>query len=46
MFLVLICVRGKVDRKEECRNKEIEKGKQKLKVSGKNSKENMGKEDK
>jgi hypothetical protein len=29
--------------KEECRNKEIDKGKQELKISGEDSKENMGK---
>ena len=49
MFLVLVCVSGRVNRKkgeEESRNKEIEKGKQKLKVSEEDSEENVGKEDK
>ena len=49
MFLVLICVRGWVDwrkGKEECGDKEIEKGKQKLKVIGEDIKEKRGKEDK
>ena len=43
------CVRSCVDRKkgkEECRNTEKEKGKQKLKLSGEDSKEERGKEDK